>query len=89
MGFGILPAIPASFWEEAKPMLENASRLCVAMGGSRYLSGYVAFDQDEWRAHYGDAWPFFVEMKRRFDPDGILNPGFVPLRGAASPARKA
>jgi FAD/FMN-containing dehydrogenase len=88
MGFGILPAIPAPFWGEAKPMLENLSRLCVAMGGHRYLSGYVAFDDEEWRAHYGDAWRSFEEAKRRFDPDGILNPGFVPLRGASAPARK-
>ncbi len=88
MGFGILPAVPAPYWEEAKPMLENASRLCVAMGGKRYLSGYVAFDEEEWREHYGDAWPLFVEAKQRWDPDGILNPGFVPLR-AAAPARKA
>ena len=80
MGFGILPAIPAPFWEEARTMLENASRLTVAMGGKRYLSGYVAFGEEEWKAHYGDAWSFFVESKRRFDPDGILNPGFVPLR---------
>lgn len=88
MGFGILPAIPAPFWGEAKPMLENLSRLCVAMGGHRYLSGYVAFDDEEWRAHYGETWRSFEEAKRRFDPDGILNPGFVPLRGAPAPARK-
>ncbi|HEX5031662.1 MAG TPA: FAD-binding protein [Candidatus Eisenbacteria bacterium] len=88
MGFGILPAIPAHFWEEAKPMLENLSRLVVAMGGNRYLSGYVDFDDEAWRAHYGDTWAFFEAAKRRHDPDGILNPGFVPLRGAAAPARK-
>jgi FAD/FMN-containing dehydrogenase len=88
MGFGILPAIPAPFWGEAKPMLENLSRLCVAMGGHRYLSGYVAFDDEEWRAHYGETWRSFEEAKRRFDPDGILNPGFVPLRGTPAPARK-
>ena len=88
MGFGILPAIPAPFWEEAKPMLENLSRLVVAMGGNRYLSGYVDFDDEAWRAHYGDTWAFFEAAKRRHDPDGILNPGFVPLRGAPAPARK-
>jgi FAD/FMN-containing dehydrogenase len=69
-------------------MLENLSRLCVAMGGHRYLSGYVAFDDEEWRAHYGETWRSFEEAKRRFDPDGILNPGFVPLRGTPAPARK-
>jgi cytokinin dehydrogenase len=86
MGFGILPAIPAPYWPEAKPMLENASRLSVAMGGKRYLSGYVEFDEEDWRAHFGPEWGFFQAAKRRYDPDGILNPGFVPLHVPAPAA---
>jgi cytokinin dehydrogenase len=84
MGFGILPAIPAPFWNEAKPMLENASRLSIAMGGKRYLSGYVDFDESEWKEHFGPEWAFFQAAKRRYDPDGILNPGFVPLHAAST-----
>lgn len=85
MGFGILPAVPPKFWPEAKPMLENASRLSIAMGGKRYLSGYVEFDDADWRAHFGPEWEFFKSTKAKFDPDGILNPGFVPLgRGAGA-----
>ena len=85
MGFGILPAGPPKFWPEAKPMLENASRLSIAMGGKRYLSGYVEFDDADWRAHFGPEWEFFKSSKANFDPDGILNPGFVPLgRGAGA-----
>lgn len=79
MGFGILPAVPPPFWPEAKPMLENASRLSIAMGGKRYLSGFVEFDEADWRAHFGAEWEFFRASKRKFDPDGVLNPGFVPL----------
>jgi len=82
MGFGILPAIPPKFWPEAKPMLENASRMSIAMGGKRYLSGYVDFDEAEWRAHFGREWDFLSGAKSKYDPDGILNPGFVPLRPA-------
>lgn len=84
MGFGILPAVPPPFWPEAKPMLENASRLSVAMGGKRYLSGYVEFDEADWRSHFGGEWEFFRASKRKYDPDGILNPGFVPLLASAS-----
>ena len=88
MGFGILPAIPPKFWAEAKPMLENASRLSVAMGGKRYLSGYVEFDEAEWRAHFGAEWEFLRGAKQKYDPDSVLNPGFVPLRSAPpKPAR--
>ena len=79
MGFGILPAIPPKYWPEAKPMLENASRLSIAMGGKRYLSGYVDFNEAEWREHYGAEWEPFRAAKRKYDPDAILNPGFVPV----------
>ncbi|HSQ59386.1 MAG TPA: FAD-binding protein [Acidobacteriota bacterium] len=79
MGFGLLPAIPPRFWEEAKPMVEMASRLSTAMGGKRYLSGYVDFTEEMWREHFGAMWDPFVAAKRRWDPDGVLNPGFVPI----------
>jgi len=82
LGFGILPAIPPRYWEEAKPMLDMASRLSIAMGGKRYLSGYVDFTPEEWREHFGPMWDPFVEAKRRYDPDGVLNPGFIPLAPA-------
>jgi cytokinin dehydrogenase len=90
VGFGILPAIPPRFWEDAKPMLDVASRLAIAMGGKRYLSGYVDFTPEEWREHFGPLWETLVAAKRRYDPDGVLNPGFVPLdarRPASAPAR--
>ena len=79
MGFGILPAIPPQYWTEVKPMVDVASRLSIEMGGKRYLSGYVEFTDAEWRDHFGPMWEPFVHAKRRWDPDGILNPGFVPL----------
>ncbi|MGE5177150.1 MAG: hypothetical protein ACM3JJ_12350, partial [Hyphomicrobiales bacterium] len=86
VGFGILPAIPARYWPEARPMLDTASRLSIAMGGKRYLSGYVEFTEEEWREHYGPMWEPFRAAKRRHDPDGILNPGFVPLDPRRPPA---
>jgi FAD/FMN-containing dehydrogenase len=84
MGFGILPAVPPRYWPEAKPMLENASRLSIVMGGKRYLSGYVEFTESDWREHFGGAWEPFAAAKRKHDPDGILNPGFVPLPGGGA-----
>ena len=79
VGFGILPAVPPAFWEQVRPMLENASALGVLMGGKRYLSGWIDFDLDAWRAHFGERWAPMQAARRRYDPDGILNPGFVPL----------
>ena len=72
------------FFENLTPLypqerirLEAASDLAIAFGGKRYLSGHVDFDRDGWRAHFGDQWPSFCALKRRYDPDGRLNPGFI------------
>jgi cytokinin dehydrogenase len=79
VGFGVLPAIPPQYWEQAKPMIENLHRMSLLFGGKRYLSGWIDWTPEEWRAHFGPEWDFFVRAKRRWDPDGVLNPGFPPL----------
>jgi cytokinin dehydrogenase len=77
MGFGILPAVPHRFVEEVLPRLNMASQAATMMGGKRYLSGWIAFDAAQWKAHYGDKWADVLQMKKKFDPQGVLNPGFV------------
>jgi|YelNatPaOPRAMG01_1025707.scaffolds.fasta_scaffold37825_2 cytokinin dehydrogenase len=77
MGFGILPAVPQRFLEEALPRLNMASQAATMMGGKRYLSGWISFDAAHWKAHYGDKWAEVVALKKKFDPHGVLNPGFV------------
>jgi len=85
IGFGVLPAIPPRYWEEAKPLIENLHRMSLLFGGKRYLSGWIEFTPEEWRAHYGPEWDAFARAKRRWDPDGILNAGFPPLGAADAP----
>jgi cytokinin dehydrogenase len=85
VGFGLLPAIPQRFWGEAKERLENASRMMLTFGAKRYLSGWVNFSPDEWKEHYGPRWSELCDLKRRYDPDGVLNPGFIPF----DPPRRA
>jgi FAD/FMN-containing dehydrogenase len=77
MGFGILPAVPPKFLDEVLPRMNMASQASIMMGGKRYLSGWINFDQAAWKAHYGEMWPMAVAAKRKFDPQGILNPGFI------------
>lgn len=81
IGFGILPAVPPRFWERVRPLLENASLLSQAMGGKRYLSGWIDFDGDQWREHFGERWEELRAAKAKYDPEARLNPGFVPLAG--------
>ncbi len=59
------------------PRLNMASQASIMMGGKRYLSGWIAFDQAQWRAHYGEQWANVVALKRKFDPARVLNPGFI------------
>ena len=77
MGFGILPAVPHRFVEEVLPRLNMASQGATMMGGKRYLSGWIAFDAAQWKAHYGDKWTEVLQMKKKFDPHGVVNPGFI------------
>lgn len=79
MGFGLLPAVPLQFLNEALPRLNFASAASTLMGAKRYLSGWVSFDRDQWKAHYGAKWPAVVELKKKFDPKGVLNAGCIPF----------
>ncbi|MEM7051532.1 MAG: FAD-binding protein [Acidobacteriota bacterium] len=78
MGFGILPAVPTQFLDQALSQLEMFHELTVAYGGKRYLSGWISFKTPEdWENHFGaEKWALIKDAKRRFDPDGLLNPGF-------------
>ena len=58
-------------------MLNKASDLSMQVGGKRYLSGWVEFDQARWRNHYGELWPKVQGWKKFYDPNGVLNPGFI------------
>lgn len=46
-----------------------------ALGGTRYAIGSLEFSKQDWRAHFGDSYPRFAQLKRRYDPRRILTPG--------------
>jgi len=77
IGFGILPAVPPKMWDMVRPRLQAASELSIAMGGKRYLSGFIDFTAEGWSEHFGDKFAAFAALKRKHAPDGRLNPGFV------------
>jgi len=77
MGFGILPGVPPDLLPLAKQRLNAASDLSIAAGGKRYLSGFIEFDRARWRRHFGPRWDDLCRLKKTYDPDGILNPGFI------------
>jgi cytokinin dehydrogenase len=77
IGFGILPGIPRERIDIAIPRLNMASEFSIMAGGKRYLSGLIHFDREHWAAHFGPMWPEVNNLKKMYDPAGILNPGFI------------
>lgn len=78
MGFSLLPTVPAPFLDEALPQIRMFHEVAIAAGAKRYLSGWVPFEsRADWEGHFGAArWAAIRDAKRRYDPAGILNPGF-------------
>ena len=55
-----------------------ASELSIVYGGKRYLSGFITFDTAEkWAAALRRPLAVILEAKEKFDPDGIMAPGFI------------
>ncbi len=77
MGFGLKPAVRQQSLPLVLPMISKAAELSSQVGGKRYLSGWLDFDRDGWKSHFGELWPSVLEWKRFYDPRGILNPGVI------------
>lgn len=75
--FGMYPTIPKARLEPVLEQLQQLSDLGFERGGKRYLVSWIDFDRARWRQQFGDYWPTVNEMKRKYDPQGILNPGFI------------
>ncbi|UCF36031.1 MAG: FAD-binding protein, partial [Acidobacteriota bacterium] len=80
MGFAIQSSVHHRAVGMAVSLMQKASDLVMQVGGNRYLSGWVPFDNSRWKMHYGKMWPQVVQWKKFFDPEGVLNPGFIAFR---------
>jgi len=45
------------------------------LGGTHYTISAIERSPEDWKQHYGPAWPAFAAAKRRYDPDNVLTPG--------------
>ena len=79
VGIGMIPYIAQEDRTELLPAVEKAGRTLVAHGGKRYLTGWLNWDREAWRRHYGRRWRNVCEWKRRFDPAGVLGAGIIPF----------
>ncbi|MBW4628824.1 MAG: FAD-binding protein [Brasilonema octagenarum HA4186-MV1] len=85
VGLGIYPIIPKSQLQPVLAELESLTELGLKMGAKRYLTGWVKFDLQQWRVQFGDYWSTVNEIKRKYDPQAILNPGFLQYERVAHP----
>lgn len=46
-----------------------------ALGGTAYPSNALPMSTEDWRAHFGPAWPRLADAKSRYAPGNLLNPG--------------
>ncbi|ARV58994.1 FAD-binding protein [Nostocales cyanobacterium HT-58-2] len=76
IGFGIYPSILKSQLPPILAELEKLSNISLEMGGKRYLTGWVEFNTQQWQLQFGDYWSKVHEIKKKYDPKGILNSGF-------------
>jgi cytokinin dehydrogenase len=78
IGVGMFPNVPRFVRDEAAAIMRDYSRRGCERGGIRYLSGYVDLTgAADWAGHYGETWEWFQSMKRKYDPMGLLDPGFL------------
>lgn len=45
------------------------------LGGKVYPSNALPMSTEDWRAHFGGAWPKLADAKARYAPGNLLNPG--------------
>lgn len=66
------PAFSAEMLERNKRLYARARQ---SYGAVLYPIGSVPLTEQDWRDHYGSAWPAFRAAKRRYDPAGVLTSG--------------
>ena len=58
---------------EVLSRLRTVDELGIALGGKRYLSGWIDFDTDRWCQHYGvERWKEITAIQRQCDPDYLF-----------------
>lgn len=76
IGFGMYPTISKSQLQPVSEQLNLLSDLGFEMGAKRYMATWAEFDLPRWRLQFGDYWCKVNQMKKKYDPKGILNPNF-------------
>lgn len=77
LGFGMYPVIFKSQLEGVLDNLKSLENLAFEMGGKRYLASWADLSIEQWQIQFGNYWGKVNELKQKYDPNRILNPGFI------------
>ena len=69
---GILARVERDQLPGALVQLQAASKLSMTLGGKRYLSGWLGFNEDDWKTHYGPYWAERQRHQNQLDPARTL-----------------
>ena len=59
----------------AKQKLKDSMEYCIKAGGRPYLYGWHDLSENQKKHLYGDDYEKIKILKRRYDPNNIVNPG--------------
>lgn len=71
--FAILPTGVHNSDTDTINTLEKVNSMLQQIGGKRYLSGWLGSSSFDWQQHYGKQYSDLLNVKRFFDPHGILD----------------
>lgn len=77
VGFGMYPTVSKAQVQPVLEQLKLITDLAFQMGGKRYLASWAQLDLAQWRLQFGDYWSRVNELKQKYDPERVLNPGFI------------
>jgi FAD/FMN-containing dehydrogenase len=79
VGVGASPFIPELDRDAGAALMVSFGQYWQKRGAKRYVAGYLGFDTvAQWAEHFGELWPWFVQMKLKYDPARIMNTRMLP-----------
>ena len=86
--FGMYPTIPKARLAPVVHQLNTLTELAFELGAKRYMGSWLELEQQGWRHQFGEYWPKVNELKKKYDPQGILTPGFFKYEAGVVPEKR-
>ena len=68
----LFPTLPPELVAHGQRVMCDIADIADALGGMRYVYGWMPQDLSHWSSHYGALWPTICALKARHDPEALL-----------------